>query len=58
MTPAEARAMGDAAAKCVQIASMTRQELADYCDAIKEAGRAYLPGENEAILRRLREVGA
>jgi hypothetical protein len=37
---------------------MTRQELADYCDAIKESGRAYLPGENEAILRRLREVGA
>ena len=35
MTPDEARAMGEAAAKCVQIASMTRQELADYCDAIK-----------------------
>jgi hypothetical protein len=30
MTPDEARAMGEAAAKCVQIASMTRQELADY----------------------------
>jgi predicted nucleotidyltransferase len=58
MTPDEARAMGEAAAKCVQIVRMTRQELADYRDAIKESGRAYLPGENEAILRRLREVGA
>lgn len=56
MTPSQARAMGEAAAKCTQIARMTREELSDYRAAVKDSGRAWMDGELDALIRREREL--